>query len=71
MFNANVGTTDRALRIVAGLLLVLLSVLNVIGPWGWAGLIVVATGVFRYCGLYGVLGLSSCSLPDNNSPNTP
>jgi hypothetical protein len=39
MFKANVGTTDRALRIFAGLLLVLLSVLNVIGPWGWAGLI--------------------------------
>jgi hypothetical protein len=71
MFKANVGTTDRALRIFAGLLLVLLSVLNVIGPWGWAGLIVVATGVFRYCGLYSVLGFRSCPLPDNNSPNTP
>jgi hypothetical protein len=71
MFKANVGTTDRALRIFVGLLLVLLSVMNVIGPWGWAGLIVVATGVVRYCGLYGVLGLSSCPLPDNNSTNTP
>ncbi len=71
MFKANVGTTDRALRVFAGLLLVLLAVLNVIGPWGWAGLILIATGVFRYCGLYSVLGLSSCPLSDNNSANTP
>ncbi len=71
MFKANVGTTDRALRIFVGLLLVLLSVLNVIGPWGWAGLIIVATGVFRYCGLYSVLGMRTCPLPDSANENTP
>ncbi len=71
MLKANVGTTDRALRIFAGLLLVLLAVLNVIGPWGWAGLILVATGVFRYCGLYSVLGMRTCPLPDNATETTP
>jgi phosphatidylglycerophosphate synthase len=71
MLKANVGTTDRALRIFAGLLLVLLSVMNVIGPWGWAGLILVATGVFSYCGLYAVLGLRTCPMTNDASTNTP
>lgn len=71
MLQANVGTTDRALRIFAGLLLVLLSVFNVIGPFGWAGLILIATGVFRFCGLYAVLGMRTCPLPNNISENTP
>ncbi len=71
MLKANVGTTDRALRIFAGLLLVLLSVMNVIGPWGWAGLILVATGVFSYCGLYAVLGLRTCPMTNDTSTNTP
>lgn len=71
MLKANVGTTDRALRIFAGLLFILLSVMNVIGPWGWAGLLLVATGVLRYCGLYAVLGLRSCPLTNDTSTNTP
>ena len=71
MLKANVGTTDRALRIFVGLLLVLLSVMNVIGPWGWAGLILVATGVFSYCGLYAVLGLRTRPMTNDSSTNTP
>ena len=41
---ANVGTFDRALRVVAGLILIGLTLAGVIGPWGWLGLIAVATG---------------------------
>lgn len=71
MLQANVGTLDRALRIFAGLVLIVLSLLNVIGPWGWAGLILIATGVFRYCGLYTVLGMRTCPLPESATENTP
>ena len=35
----NIGDTDRALRIFIGSLLILLSLLNIIGPLGWLGLI--------------------------------
>ena len=59
---ANVGSTDRALRIFAGSLLILLSLLNVIGSWGWIGLLPIATGVLRFCPAYTVLGLRSCPI---------
>lgn len=60
--NANVGSTDRALRILAGSLLILLSLLGVIGAWGWVGLIPIATGALRFCPAYTVLGLRSCPI---------
>ena len=58
----NVGNTDRALRVFTGSLLILLALLNVIGPWGWIGLAPIATGVLRFCPAYTVLGLRSCPI---------
>ena len=58
----NVGNTDRAIRVFIGALLILLSLLNVIGPWGWIGLLPIATGLLRFCPAYTVLGLSSCPM---------
>ena len=49
---ANVGGFDRALRIMVGLVLVILTIGDVIGPWGYLGLIVLATGLFSFCGAY-------------------
>ncbi len=63
---ANVGTVDRALRILAGSLLILLALLNVIGPWGWLGLIPIATGIFRFCPAYTVLGLRTCPIEQSS-----
>lgn len=60
--NKNVGNTDRALRILAGGLLILLSLMNTIGPWGWIGLIAIATGLIRFCPAYAILGLRTCPI---------
>lgn len=65
----NIGATDRALRIFIGSLLILLSLLNIIGPWGWLGLIPIATGVFRFCPAYNILKLNSCPV-DTHSTDT-
>ncbi len=35
----NVGGIDRALRIVVGALLVVLAITNVVGVWGWIGIV--------------------------------
>ena len=35
--------------------------LDVIGAWGWLGVIPLLAGLFRYCPLYSLLGISSCS----------
>lgn len=58
----NEGTADRALRVIAGL--VLLS-LVFIGPqtlWGLIGIVPLATGLIGNCPLYSVLGINTCGL---------
>lgn len=57
---ANIGTLDRSLRIAAGLFLIVLSLFGVIGWWGWLGVVPLATGLFRFCPAYRLLGISSC-----------
>ena len=57
---SNVGGIDRILRIAIGALLVALAAMNVVGWWGWLGLIPLATGFFRFCPAYPLLGISSC-----------
>ncbi len=58
---ANVGTIDRVVRIVVGLLLIGLSLAGVIGWWGWIGIVPLATGIFRFCLVYPLLGISTCN----------
>ncbi len=66
---ANIGTIDRALRIVAGLALIVLAVMGTVGAWGWIGVALVATGLVRVCPAYLPFGLSTCSTkPDSGKP---
>ncbi|WP_442775457.1 YgaP family membrane protein [Sphaerotilus montanus] len=58
----NVGGTDRILRIVVGLVLILLVLTGQIGAWGWIGVVPLATGLFRMCPLYTVLGMNTCPM---------
>jgi hypothetical protein len=57
---ANVGSIDRIIRIVIGLGLIGATLLGAIGAWGWLGVVLVATGVFRFCPAYLPFGWSSC-----------
>jgi hypothetical protein len=59
---SNLGTLDRSLRIVVGLILIGLSISGVIGLWGWIGLVAVATGLFSFCPAYRLLGISTCKI---------
>ncbi len=58
----NVGTIDRAIRIVAGLALIVLAALGTIGLWGYIGIVPLVTGIFRFCPAYRLIGLSSCPM---------
>ena len=62
MFNTNVGGIDRVLRIVAGLVLIGLTLMGTIGPWGWIGVVLVATGLLSTCPLYSIIGLNTCPM---------
>ena len=57
---ANVGTIDRALRIIVGLALIGLTLNGNIGVWGCIGVVPVLTGIFRFCPAYPILGISTC-----------
>ncbi|BEU96680.1 DUF2892 domain-containing protein [Acidovorax sp. DW039] len=56
----NIGSVDRALRIVAGLVLIALAATGTVGLWGWLGVVPLLTGVFRFCPLYTLLGINTC-----------
>jgi Inner membrane protein YgaP-like, transmembrane domain len=60
----NVGGIDQALRIVVGIgLLSLLFIVDGAGKWwGLAGLVPLGTGLFGFCPLYMLFGLSTCPL---------
>ena len=58
--NANVGGIDRILRIVAGLVLIGLTVTGTIGMWGWLGVVPLATGAIGWCPPYAILGFNTC-----------
>lgn len=65
MFTANIGTTDRLIRIAAGLALLLWFFLDPQGGgtlhWlkGVVGIIAVATAALNFCPLYRVLGFTT------------
>jgi O-antigen ligase len=58
----NVGGIDRVLRIAVGLVLIILAATGTVGPWGWLGVVVLATGVFSFCGAYKLFGFNTCPL---------
>lgn len=60
---ANVGTIDRILRIVIGLVLIGLAATGGIGAWGWIGVLPLLTGIVRVCPAYSILGVKTCSTP--------
>ena len=66
----NVGGIDRMLRIVAGLALIVLAATGTIGPWGWLGVIVLATGLVGICMPYKLFGFSTCAIKTDNKAVT-
>ncbi len=57
----NIGTVDKALRILVGLVLIALVFVGPQTAWGWIGLPVILIAAFGWCPLYKVLGVSTCS----------
>lgn len=55
----NVGTVDKWLRVALGVALIVWAATG--GPaWAWLGLIPLLTGLFGFCPLYRLLGISTC-----------
>jgi len=59
--SANVGSIDRIIRILAGLALIAWALMG--GPvWAWIGVVPLATGLFKFCPAYSLLGINTCGL---------
>jgi hypothetical protein len=65
---ANVGNTDRIIRIILGILLIAAPYFVTLPVWDnqtlkiliqVVGGILIFTGVFRFCGLYKIIGVST------------
>jgi hypothetical protein len=63
MFKNNVGSIDRALRVLVGLALLAVFFFMPGSPWRYwtlIGIIPLFTGLFGTCPVYSILGLSTC-----------
>ena len=67
----NIGSTDRIIRIVIGL--VILGVGYYFKSWwGLVGLLPIATAVFRFCPGYAPFGFSTCAVkPEDKGGQAP
>lgn len=57
---ANVGTVDRVIRGLVGLVLLAMVFVGPQTAWGWIGLIPLATAIVGICPVYSLLGIRTC-----------
>lgn len=62
LLHVNEHPLERVLRVVLGLALLALVFVGPHTPWGWLGLVPLATGLIGSCPLYTLFGLSTCPL---------
>jgi hypothetical protein len=65
MFKRNVGTIDRALRIILGAALIAGFFLNRDGAYSWLyllGIVPLATGLMGSCPPYALFGINTCKM---------
>jgi hypothetical protein len=58
----NVGTIDRVLRVLAGIVLIGLAATGTVGIWGYIGVVPLLTGLFSFCPLYTLIGVNTCPM---------
>ena len=64
----NINALDRGIRIVLGLALLSLFAFGSKTGWGLVGLVPLITGVFGFCPIYRLLGISTCTSPRKPRP---
>lgn len=71
--NVNEAPWDRVARMLVGGLLIVLSLLGVIGLWGWIGVLPLVTGAVGFCPAYRIFHWSTCPrhAGSGNAPGPP
>ena len=64
--NKNLGSLDRALRILVGMALFILGFMGYLGSFGWLAIVIggvlLITTVFSFCPAYAILGVKTCPI---------
>jgi len=63
----NIHSIERVVRVLVGLAVISLVFIGPQSPWGWLGLIPVATGLIGWCPPYAMLGISTCRKPQQKA----
>ena len=58
----NVGSAERAIRVVLGLVVLSLAFVGPKSPWAYLGIIPLATGLIGWCPPYALFGISTCKM---------
>ena len=56
----NMGTADRAIRLVVGLALIVAAITGALGVWAWIGVVPVVTAAIGSCPAYSLIGVKTC-----------
>lgn len=59
--NKNMGSIDRALRAIVGLVLISLVFVGPQTPFGWIGVVPLLTAFIGWCPAYTLFGFRTCS----------
>jgi hypothetical protein len=59
LFHENVGPVDQWLRLSVGFVLLMMAGTDLIGPWGYVGVLPMVTAMVRYCPLYHLFGVDT------------
>lgn len=62
---ANVGRTDKIIRLVAGLAIIAVGVYYQ-SWWGAVGIVPIATALINWCPAYAPFGISTCGKDENS-----
>jgi len=56
----NVGSMERVIRVVLGVVVLSLAFVGPQSPWAYLGIIPLATGLLGWCPPYALFGFSTC-----------
>jgi hypothetical protein len=58
--SVNMGSADRIIRALVGIVLLALVFVGPQTPWGWIGIVPLATALVGTCPAYSLLGIKTC-----------
>jgi hypothetical protein len=58
--SVNMGSADRIIRALVGIILLALVFVGPQTPWGWIGIVPLATALMGTCPAYSLLGIKTC-----------